>query len=191
MNLNKLKSQLTKAMYDYFKREYYDEDEIDDMGLFNIQTQENALDEYVDVYIYAEISVEDFIHYSEKLNTIVERYDKSAYFDIEQPGVYMARLYSDNIEQNVSINKTDLKKFGQAVVDELNSMLHFFEASVNYCKVVNGNELELAVKKDGRHSFSYSVTVDPTEEYNASILESQFLDEFVDDLYDKLVASPL
>ena len=113
----KLDAQLTK----YFKSEGYSNKEIKDLGLYKLEFEKNTQGNYVDVYIYAEITADEFFSISNSLDDIVTSFDSSAYFDIISPGIYMARIYTDSnitsyrIHPEYELNSNDLTKFGEVL----------------------------------------------------------------------------
>lgn len=199
MNKDRLESQLKKELYKIFKQEYYDEEEVDELGLFNIEFKENEIDNYTDVYIYAELSIEEFAKYQDKLNEIVERYDPSAYFDIINTGIYMSRIYDtkgnsskkqiDRKESSVKIDDKYLKRFGIFVADEINDYLRTYECDYKHCYIGDDNTLILVVTIDGRHDWHYQTKLNPNKQYNAQNLISDFAQDAYDDLTSRMMKS--
>ena len=124
MKLDSIERKLSAYLDKYFKSEGYAESELD--SLYTIKFEQNVLKKYVDLYLYAGISVDDFFTISDNLNEIVESADPSSYFDILSPEIYSARLYWDAIEFNESeeskniLSKKNLIKFGEAITSLLN-----------------------------------------------------------------------
>lgn len=188
MDVEAIKDKVAAKVEKYFESQGYDKDEIREDGLYNIDVQENNLDGYIDLYLYAEISVEEFLHLADKLNAVVEKYDQSTYFDIHTPGVYTARIYVKNLKSSkrVKIGSKDLKAFGAWVMDEVNDNLHFSQVEVESTKV-DGSTLKVTVVKDGMSRQSGSIELDPTEDYSYNTLVARVGDDIVNQILDKIL----
>ena len=116
----KIELKLTK----YFKNEQgYSYDEIDDMNLFTVNLHHDVKGKFTDIEVRAELTVEEFFNVSKDLDAIVAKYDESSYFDVEEPGVYSARLYWDSVKDKKSeksiLTKANLLKLGESICLDL------------------------------------------------------------------------
>ena len=117
----KLEAQLDK----YFKSEGYADSEIEDSNLYEIKIEPNTHKKYTDIYIFSEISVDDFFTVQNSWNKIVESVDPSAYFDILNSGTYVARIYWDTAQKNITedadhiLDQSNLIKFGELLAADL------------------------------------------------------------------------
>lgn len=90
--IDKIKEDITKTVHKYMTSPEigFPVDEVDDYT--NISIDINDSD--VIIYVGAELSYEPLFNLSLELNKIIEKYDKNAYFDMEQPGRLVAYLFN-------------------------------------------------------------------------------------------------
>ena len=89
INRNRLKKEienvLTDSVSDFLDPEYYRVD-IKDGKVDNSR--------YIDVYVYAELSLSEFTRFAERnLNKVVMKYDPDAYFEAQRPGIFVCRIW--------------------------------------------------------------------------------------------------
>lgn len=120
MNLISVIRRINTFFENYFVSQGYTLQEEYSQKLFRVEIEDNSDEKYSDIYIYSELSPEEFFTISSELNAIVEKFDSSAYFDLVEPGVFQSRIYWDSAENSdfnstYSISSKDLRNFGEQV----------------------------------------------------------------------------
>ena len=123
MKFDSLKRKIELKVRDYFHDEGYSDDELDTLNLYRIEVKNNIDGKFTDIYVYAEIPVENFFEVDDIWNEVLIDYDESAYFDAESPGVYMARIYwnamKNSVEKQSAITRNNLIKLGETICLDL------------------------------------------------------------------------
>lgn len=180
MNTKIIENRLSKILFDYFKNtEGYDEKEIPSLNLYNIVFEENNDKNYIDVYIYTELDVDAFFNISDKLNNYIASVEKSAYFDILSPGIYMARIYLDSVEDTMyEITYKDLNKFGNEVIENLNDEFNeeFWVDDIKYDK--HNKDIIIQVSSDSYEAMGF-LRIDESALDNYEDLLNLYLDELI------------
>lgn len=155
MKFDSLKRKLSVQITKYFRGEGYSRNEVTQLKLFSISIEENNKEKYSDIYVYAELSIDEFLTLKDSWDVLVESIDPSAYFDVVSPGIYICRIYWDtaNIQDTKSnydiLSLSNLIKFGESSILELQDLQDedFWlddirvnnNASKLYCKVSSNN----------------------------------------------------
>ena len=119
MKIDKAVKDLENILEKYYEKQGYEKEELKQLGLYRIDIKPNTAHQYTDIYIYAEMSFDDFIEEQSSWNKIVEQLDESAYFDAESSGVFVARVYWDTLDINDVLSQQNLNKFGNAICFDL------------------------------------------------------------------------
>ena len=160
MNLQPVIRKLSSFLESYFESQGYDYKE--SYKLFKIYEDVNDTENYIDLYINTELSVDEFFDINESLNNIVIEADASSYFDIIESGTYMARIY-DNQKQTVDsqlnnkiITNSNLTKFGEAVTSYLDDEYNeeFWVDSIDYNETYH--KLQISVSS---HSYVSTASI--------------------------------
>lgn len=113
VNNDKIDKALRKILKDYYVNSLgYDSNEVDTLGLYNVVIKTNELEEYTDVYVYAEMNLEEFYTIEHQLNSVVTKYDNGSYFEANSPGIFMARIWWDAESNLNSEDSSDTIKSG-------------------------------------------------------------------------------
>lgn len=92
--LDWLQDQITTAIVDYFSSVGYTYKEMSQNGFLpSMEIESDRDEEYTDVYIYSEISINEFESMHESWDCIAKIVDPSAYFEAVKQGVYVTRIY--------------------------------------------------------------------------------------------------
>ena len=178
MKFDSLKRKLDAQITKYFRSEGYSSHELSQLKLFSISIEENNEEKYSDLYVYAELSIDEFFELKDGWGVLVESIDPSAYFDVVSPGIYMCRIYWDsaNMQESRSnydiLSLSNLIKFGESSILELQDIQDedFWlddiyvdnNASKLYCKVSSNNyesEANIDINLDDIDSYQDIVTL--------------------------------
>lgn len=125
MKLDSIQRKLESQLIRYFSSEGYSDEEIESSELYTIEFKPNTSKKYSDIYVYAEIEVNDFLSLADSWNSVLQDFDPSAYFDILSNGIYTARIYWDAVKSNQPeeskniLNKQNQVKFGESLTSIL------------------------------------------------------------------------
>ena len=89
ISIKNLEIDLKAAIKDYMNSEGFDDKEAEEYSRVTIE----ITDDYYDLEVGAELSYDGLMKLSEKLDKVLAKYDKDAYFEAEAPGLLSARLY--------------------------------------------------------------------------------------------------
>lgn len=184
VNLDSTKRKIEKLLNKFFIEEGYEKSEID--NLYRITEFENSAENYIDLYIYAELDVDDFFKILDKLNEIVMLKDDSAYFDIISPGIYMARIYDVKMNSsNYNITQSDLTRFSQAAVENVEDELNetFWVDDIKYDK--QNQDISIKISSDSYDGMAF-IRIDISSITSYSDLVDIYLDETVDKLLNDI-----
>lgn len=121
MRLDSIKRKLEAQLINYFLSEGYSDEEIETSNLYTIEIKSNAYDKYSDIYVYAEIEVDEFLTVADSWNSIVQFFDPAAYFDVFTNGIYSARIYWESVKSKqretskTILDKRNQIKFGESL----------------------------------------------------------------------------
>lgn len=105
ISIKDLHDDVQDAAINWFKTSYGDPDiTLNDINEMLVVDINNADDGRTIVEVRAELSYDGMWELAEVLNPIVAKYDKEAYFDMEEPGIMTAYLDPDGIYSSVIIN---------------------------------------------------------------------------------------
>ena len=171
MKTDEIKRKLLAKLESYCLNNGYDEDIID---TFHITSQDNRHEGYTDIYMYAEMSIEEFFECDQVFNDVVTKYDESAYFDVVEPGVFMTRIYwdtakkSDSIEKSQIITPNNLIKFGEYISYKLEDEYdeEFWVEDIDYNDKTQKLEISVSsAESDLKTTVSIKMYEDDIDEY--------------------------
>lgn len=124
MDLSHLELQISDVVRNYYINTLgYDESEVDSLGLYRVDIRNNDIEEYTDIYLYAELSLDEFYVISDELNEVVMTVDSGAYFDAHSGGCFVCRIYWENANSNLTKEERQAKEDIQTNIEIL---LDFF-----------------------------------------------------------------
>ena len=167
LNKRNLKRRLSNALDKYFEDDLgYDKNEIPRLNLYRIDFEYDKADNYWDVYLYAEISMDEFFDLQPKLNSIVESIDESAYWDVQQPGVFMCRIYQEYIADNSTkyeISQKDLTNFANSICYHMEEYVlpdEGYEGEEFWADSIELHDNYLKISFESVHGFEATIEVD-------------------------------
>ena len=89
VDIKKLEQELTKELIAYMKSEGFDAREAKEYSRVTI---DDSKDDYYDIEIGAELSYDGLVQLADKLDKVVEKYDKDAYFEPVTSGILGATV---------------------------------------------------------------------------------------------------
>lgn len=105
ISIKDLHDDVQDAAINWFKTSYGDPDiTLNDINEMLVVDINDADDGRTIVEVRAELSYDGMWELAEVLNPIVAKYDKEAYFDMEEPGIMTAYLDPEGIYSSVTIN---------------------------------------------------------------------------------------
>ena len=187
-----IKQKLNSAVKQYFLSQGYELEEINALHLYSIEFDDNPQEEYTDIYLNAELTIEEFMNAVDSFDEIVQAVDASSYFDPVQPGIYLARIYWSSIDKSYSepedsiLNQDNLTKFGELVTsileDDLDEDFWVDEIALNS----NDTRLYVEVSSQNYESLAY-VDIEPLIIASYQDLKDLYLEEIVNRLKENLV----
>lgn len=96
-------------------------------SIYNIDVEYDESAECTYIYVYVEISLEGCLALADRLNPTLEFISKEAYFDVEQPGILVASIYDEQLDEVsypplYDLSYSDKIKFGNLVADEVSEI---------------------------------------------------------------------
>ena len=153
----KRKSETIKRIHDavqnravkWFKEDYGDPDiSLNDINSMLVVDETQADDGRTIVEVRAELSYDGMWELSEALNKVITKYDKEAYFDMEEPGIMTAYLDLDGIYSSkvISVKRTPVNasispSVRTEVMEFLNDSGHYVDYNQNVEDVAEMFEL--------------------------------------------------
>lgn len=126
MDLSHLESEIADVARNYYVNTLgYDESEVDTLGLYRVDITNNDIEEYTDIYLYAELSLDEFYTIVDELNEVVMSVDSGAYFDAHSGGCFMCRIYWENANNKLTKEELHAKEDIQTNIEIL---LDYFTA---------------------------------------------------------------
>lgn len=180
MNISEITKQLSKIVENYFKSQGYEPSDLNHM--YEIKSEFDESSNFVDITIYAELSIEEFFELQDSLNSIISKYDKTSYFDILDEGVFLAQidLSEFNPKQSIEIPKLWLTNFGESICEKLENAFDdtFYVSDIT----IDNNQLKLAVEtSDFEISTTIPIDINLISEYSDLIHLYEY------DMYKKLL----
>ena len=123
-------------IWPYYEDYGYDKDEFEDeyrVEIVNENDEQRTL-----VYVYVELSVDECLDLADDLTPLIQKVSKDAYFDLDQPGVLVAVIWWDDIQElsdfkSYEPTREDQIKFGMYVANLLSAWTGVeFWASTDY-----------------------------------------------------------
>lgn len=141
MILDAITRKLERKLSAICKQAGYIDDEIESGEAFRIQSKNVKSDRCVDIYVYTDLSLDEFVSELDNLTEVVTKFDPGAYFDLVEPGVAMARLYWDVLNQykdtsDEILTSPNLTKLGESICIELEDSYdeEFYVDDIKYIK---------------------------------------------------------
>ena len=151
MILDAINRKLERKLKKLFISEGYDSAELEDGSVYHIKSENIKSQKCVDIYIYAELDMDTFFDRVDDLNEVVMQYDPGAYFDVVEPGVFMARLYWDTLNKYKDTSEEiltpkNLTKLGESICLELEDTYdeEFYIDDIKYNKTDQRIEIEVS-----------------------------------------------
>lgn len=157
-------------------------------SIYNIDVEYDEEAECTYIYVYVEISLEGCLALADRLNPTLEFISKEAYFDVEQPGILVASIYDEQLDEVsypplYDLSYSDKIKFGNLVADEVSEIYQeeFWLEDIE----IDNDQVFMSIYSDTATSESSIPYKYPVTSYKEFI--ELYLDNMIQSLLDNVV----
>lgn len=184
--LDKFLHKANAKIMKYLLEEGFSPEEAKSIYNINVEYDEEA--ECTDVYVYVDISLEGCLALADRLNPTLEFISKEAYFEIEQPGILVANIYDEQLNEVsypplYDLSYSDKIKFGNLVTDEVSEIYQeeFWFEDIE----IDDEQIFMSIYSDNATSEASIPYKYPVTSYKEFI--EMYLDNMIQALLDNVV----